>query len=156
MEAELGHFFCISALCLSLLLFLRYSIPGFTGTFFEDVTKFMPSLIFILIGISFLSLSLTFVNSDFSVKLVANNSHTLKPLIYKVSGTWGNHEGSLLLWVIILTIFSFLFLLYNKDHPKNYRIYSLIIQNILIVLILTAFDTEIKFNRTKKLGRATR
>ena len=71
--------------------------------------------------------------SDFSLITVYQNSHSLKPIFYKISGTWGNHEGSLLLWVIILTIFSFLFLIYNKNHPKNYRIYTLIIQNILII-----------------------
>ena len=74
-----------------------------------------------------------FIVSDFSIITVYQNSHSLKPFLYKISGTWGNHEGSLLLWAIILTIFSFFFLFYNKYHPKNYRIYSLIIQNILIL-----------------------
>jgi len=83
--------------------------------------------------ICFLTLVTGFIISDFSIITVYQNSHSLKPFFYKISGTWGNHEGSLLLWVIILTIFSFLFLLYNKNHPKNYRIYSLIIQNILIL-----------------------
>jgi len=57
----------------------------------------------------------------------------MKPIFYKITGTWGNHEGSLMLWVIILTIFSFLFLVYNKDHPKKFRLLTLIIQNILII-----------------------
>ena len=83
--------------------------------------------------ICFLTLVTGFIISDFSIITVYQNSHSLKPFLYKISGTWGNHEGSLLLWVIILTIFSFLFLLYSKKHPKNYRIYSLIIQNILIL-----------------------
>ena len=83
--------------------------------------------------ICFLTLVTGFIISDFSIITVYQNSHSLKPFLYKISGTWGNHEGSLLLWVIILTIFSFLFLLYSKKHPKNYRSYSLIIQNILIL-----------------------
>ena len=83
--------------------------------------------------ICFLTLVSAFIVSDFSVITVYQNSHSLKPFLYKISGTWGNHEGSLLLWAIILTIFSFFFLFYNKYHPKNYRIYSLIIQNILIL-----------------------
>jgi len=83
--------------------------------------------------VSFFILITAFIISDFSLVSVYQNSHTLKPLFYKISGSWGNHEGSLLLWVIILTIFSFLFLLLNKDHPKNYRIYTLITQNILII-----------------------
>ena len=83
--------------------------------------------------ICFFTLVTAFIISDFSIITVYQNSHSLKPFLYKVSGTWGNHEGSLLLWVIILTIFSFLFLLYNKHHAKNYRIYSLIVQNVLIL-----------------------
>ncbi len=86
-----------------------------------------------LIIVCFLTLIFAFIISDFSIITVYQNSHSLKPFFYKISGTWGNHEGSLLLWVIILTFFSFLFLLYSKDHPKNYRIYSLITQNILIL-----------------------
>ncbi len=86
-----------------------------------------------VILICFFTLVAAFLVSDFSVMNVYQNSHSLKPVFYKISGTWGNHEGSLLLWVIILTIFSFLFLIQNKNHPKNYRIYTLIIQNILIL-----------------------
>ena len=86
-----------------------------------------------LIIICFFTLVAAFIISDFSLITVFQNSHSLKPLFYKISGTWGNHEGSLLLWVIILTIFSFLFLIYNKGHPKNFRIYTLIIQNLLIL-----------------------
>ena len=83
--------------------------------------------------ICFFTLVGAFMVSDFSLINVYQNSHTLKPIFYKISGTWGNHEGSLLLWVIILTIFSFLFLITNKNHPKNYRINTLIIQNTLIL-----------------------
>ncbi len=83
--------------------------------------------------ICFFTLIGAFLVSDFSLITVYQNSHSLKPIFYKISGTWGNHEGSLLLWVIILTIFSFLFLISNKKHPKNYRLYTLIIQNLLIL-----------------------
>ncbi len=81
----------------------------------------------------FFTLVAAFLVSDFSLINVYQNSHSLKPVFYKISGTWGNHEGSLLLWVIILTIFSFLFLVLNKNHPKNYRLHTLIIQNLLIL-----------------------
>ena len=86
-----------------------------------------------MVLICFFTLIAAFIVSDFSLITVYQNSHSLKPLFYKISGTWGNHEGSLLLWVIILTIFSFLFLILNKNHPKNYRLYTLIIQNLLIL-----------------------
>ena len=83
--------------------------------------------------ICFFVLIAAFIVSDFSLITVYQNSHSLKPLFYKVAGTWGNHEGSLLLWAIILSIFSFLFLVYNKNHPKKFRLLTLIIQNILIL-----------------------
>ena len=86
-----------------------------------------------LIIICFFTLIAGFIVSDFSLITVYQNSHSLKPLFYKISGTWGNHEGSLLLWAIILTIFSFLFLIFTKNHPKEFRILTLIIQNILIL-----------------------
>ncbi len=83
--------------------------------------------------ICFFTLISAFLISDFSVANVYQNSHSLKPIFYKISGSWGNHEGSLLLWVIILTVFSFFFFLFNKSHPKNYRLHTLIIQNFLIL-----------------------
>jgi cytochrome c-type biogenesis protein CcmF len=83
--------------------------------------------------ICFFVLRAAFIVSDFSLITVYQNSHSLKPLFYKIAGTWGNHEGSLLLWAIILSIFSFLFLVYNKNHPKKFRLLTLIIQNILIL-----------------------
>ena len=102
--------------------------------------KFIPKTIYkistlqsTLIIICFFTLIAGFIVSDFSLTTVYQNSHSLKPIFYKISGTWGNHEGSLLLWVIILTIFSFLFLIFTKNHPKEYRIFTLVIQNILIL-----------------------
>ena len=77
-----------------------------------------------------------YVVSDFSLVSVYQNSHSLKPFFYKITGSWGNHEGSLLLWVIILTVFSFLFLVWSKNSKKEYRIYTLVIQNLLIVSFL--------------------
>ena len=86
-----------------------------------------------LIIMCFFTLIAGFIISDFSLITVYENSHSLKPFFYKISGTWGNHEGSLLLWVIILTLFSFIFLVTNKSHPKNFRIYTLVTQNVLII-----------------------
>ena len=83
--------------------------------------------------LSFFTLILGFINSDFSLVNVYENSHTTKPLFYKIAGTWGNHEGSLLLWVNILVLFSYLFLIFNHIHNKKFRLYTLIFQNILII-----------------------
>ena len=82
--------------------------------------------------LSFLILLTGYIFSDFSMINVYENSHTTKPLFYKISGTWGNHEGSLLLWINILVVFSFLFLFLNKNKNKRFKIFTLIFQNLLI------------------------
>jgi cytochrome c-type biogenesis protein CcmF len=58
-----------------------------------------------LMAFSFLTLVYAFAVSDFSLQLVANNSHTLKPMLYKIAGTWGNHEGSMALWALVTLAF---------------------------------------------------
>ena len=83
--------------------------------------------------ISFFCLVLSFVISDFSLAAVYQNSHTTKPLLYKISGTWGNHEGSLLLWLLVLSIFSFCFLVQSKYTPKKYRLLTILFQNIITI-----------------------
>ncbi len=83
--------------------------------------------------LTFFTLIIGFINSDFSLINVYENSHTTKPLFYKIAGSWGNHEGSLLLWVNILVIFSYLFLVFNHTHGKKFRLFTLIFQNILIL-----------------------
>ncbi len=88
---------------------------------------------FFFVIISFVGLIVSFINSDFSNETVFNHSHTTKPLFYKISGTWGNHEGSLLLWLLVLTLFVFIFLLKSDRQPKNYRIFTLLFQQIIII-----------------------
>ena len=83
--------------------------------------------------LTFFTLIMAFVISDFSIINVFQNSHTNKPFFYKIAGSWGSHEGSLLLWINILVIFSYLFLIYNKVRDKNFRLYTLIVQNLLIL-----------------------
>ena len=127
-------------LLLFLNIFLSVGIIYFALRCVKMSGKLIPKIIYqistlqsTLIIICFFTLIAAFIVSDFSLITVYQNSHSLKPTFYKIAGTWGNHEGSLLLWVIILTIFSFLFLVFNKDHPKDFRILTLIVQNILIV-----------------------
>ncbi|MBD1140206.1 heme lyase CcmF/NrfE family subunit [Pelagibacterales bacterium SAG-MED38] len=88
---------------------------------------------FFFVVISFLGLIISFVNSDFSNETVFNHSHTTKPLFYKISGTWGNHEGSLLLWLLVLTLFISIFLIKSNQQPKKYRIFTLLFQQIIII-----------------------
>ncbi len=94
--------------------------------------------------LSFLTLLAGFINSDFSLINVFENSHSDKPLFYKIAGTWGSHEGSLLLWINIIVVFSFLFLIYNKKSNKIFRLYTLIFQNFLILgfLIFLLFNSN--------------
>lgn len=71
--------------------------------------------VFIVILISFFILIYSYIISDFSILNVVNNSHTSKPLIYKISGAWGNHEGSMLLWITAINVFTIIFCIMNRD-----------------------------------------
>ena len=134
MLSNLGNFLLFLNIFLSLLI--MYSALGCLKISKKSIPKTIYQISIVQstsIVICFFTLISAFIISDFSLITVYQNSHTLKPIFYKIAGTWGNHEGSLLLWVIILIIFSFLFLVFTKNHPKQYRIFTLIIQNILIV-----------------------
>ena len=106
MVPEIGHF----ALVLALALALVQSVLPIWGAARNDL-MWMKSATWSSLGqvfftaIAFAALMTSFVQSDFTVVNVVENSHSLKPLLYKISGTWGSHEGSLLLWVLILTVF---------------------------------------------------
>ena len=103
---------------------------------FNTIDNRLLSLTFLqfsLVVLSFLGLIFSFVYSDFSNETVFNHSHTTIPLLYKISGTWGNHEGSLLLWLLVLTLFLLIFLLNSKKQPKKYRILTLVFQQVIII-----------------------
>ena len=85
----------------------------------------------ILISISFITLIYAFVSSDFSVENVYQNSHTTKPLIYKITGVWGNHEGSLLLWVFILAIFGSAVALFGNNLSRRIQAAALAVQGMI-------------------------
>jgi cytochrome c-type biogenesis protein CcmF len=86
------------------------------------------SVQFALTLAAFLALMHAFVVSDFSVRLVAANSHSSKPLIYKISGTWGNHEGSMLLWVLIVTLFGAMVAWWGRNLPSSLKARVLAVQ----------------------------
>lgn len=83
---------------------------------------------FLLVSYAFIALTYAFVTSDFSVKLVVSNSHTLKPMLYKVAGVWGNHEGSMLLWVLILAGFGACAVWFGGNLPERLRARVLAVQ----------------------------
>ncbi|HET7083642.1 MAG TPA: heme lyase CcmF/NrfE family subunit [Rhizomicrobium sp.] len=107
MTGELGQL----SLCFALALALVMAAAGLMGARPEArlargaaASSAMGLLVFV--GLAFATLTYAFVVSDFSILAAANNSHTLKPLVYKISGVWGNHEGSMLLWVLVLAIYA--------------------------------------------------
>ncbi len=131
--SSIGYYSLIFGLFISFPI-IFFSIKNFRNTDLLDHKILIFSFIqLILVIVSFLGLILSFVYSDFSNETVFNNSHTSKPLFYKVTGTWGNHEGSLLLWLVVLTLFIFLFLLNSKGQQKKYRILTLLFQQIIIL-----------------------
>ena len=130
---QLGNYSLYIALLISIFvisktsLSLRKSSITLSGNIFSLI-----SVQSIMVIISFLTLIYAFVTSDFSNETVYNNSHTTKPLFYKISGTWGNHEGSLLLWLLVLTIFLFIFTVESKNLSQRYRTLTLFFQQIII------------------------
>ena len=145
---QIGYYSLILGLLLSVLL-CGVSIKDFNKTN-KQINQNILSLSFlqlVFVIVSFLSLIVSFIKSDFSNETVFNNSHTTKPLFYKISGTWGNHEGSLLLWLLVLTLFIFLFLIKSREQPKKYRILTLLFQQIIIIgFFLFVLMTSNPFN----------
>ena len=133
MHTLIGFYSLIFGLCFSFLIIL-FSVKNFKNSqpFDIKITTFTFLQLFFVV-LSFLGLVFAFVNSDFSNETVFNNSHTTKPLLYKISGTWGNHEGSLLLWLLVLTLFIFMFLIKSKNQNKQYKILTLLFQQIIII-----------------------
>ena len=131
--SSIGYYALVLGLIISSFIFF-FSIKNLRneGIFDNKIINFSFLQLFLVI-ISFLGLIFSFVYSDFSNETVFNNSHTTKPLFYKISGTWGNHEGSLLLWLLVLTLFIFVFLITSKNQPKKYKILTVLFQQVIII-----------------------
>jgi len=147
LSSLIGYYSLIFGVGVSILV-IFFSIKNFNDT--QKLDTKVISLVFLqllFVIISFSGLILSFVNSDFSNETVFNHSHTTKPLFYKISGTWGNHEGSLLLWLLVLTLFIFVFLLRSKNQPKQYKILTLLFQQIIIIgFFIFLIQTSNPFN----------
>jgi cytochrome c-type biogenesis protein CcmF len=129
---EIGHFALILACCVA---FIQMTVPLWGAERGHPALAAMATPAataqFALILIAFLSLMHAFVTSDFSVSVVANNSHSLKPLLYKITGVWGNHEGSMVLWVLILTLFGALVALFGGNLPLSLKARVLAVQGMI-------------------------
>ena len=133
MSNYLGNYSLYIALIASVyLIFKSYLDANSENKYLDKNFILITSIQTIMITVSFFSLVAAFVISDFSNETVFNNSHTLKPLFYKVSGTWGNHEGSLLLWLLVLSIFLFIFLLNSRSQDTKYKLLTILFQQIII------------------------
>ena len=134
MITELGHFALILALCVALV---QSSVPllgaarGHAG--WMDVGRSAALVQFGLVALAMAALMLAFVTSDFSVINVAENSHTDKPLLYKFTGVWGNHEGSMLLWIFMLALCSAALALFSGNLPPDLRARVLAVQGMISV-----------------------
>ena len=132
--SQLGYYSLIFGLIFSVILVpIAYKDLSIAKKSISSNIFIFTSLQLIFVFLSFICLVISFINSDFSNEIVYNNSHTTKPLFYKISGTWGNHEGSLLLCLLILVLFIFIFLITSKRESKKYQIFTLLFQEIIII-----------------------
>jgi len=134
MFVELGHL----ALALALMLALAQASLPLIGARLGHgglMALAIPTAIgqFLLLALAFAALTHAYVTSDFSVLNVVQNSHSLKPMLYKVAGVWGNHEGSLLLWVLILALFGALVALFGRNLPPRLKANTLAVQAMIAI-----------------------
>jgi len=130
MIPELGHY----ALVLALALGLIQSVAPIVGAQVRDpalmrLATTTALMQFVLVALSFGALTASYVMSDFSVKSVFENSHSMMPLIYKFTSVWGNHEGSMLLWVLILSLFGAFVAAFGRNLPATLKAHVLAVQS---------------------------
>ncbi len=138
MIIELGHFALILALCLAVLqstLPLYGASRNHAGLMAVGQSAAVAQ--FLLIAASFAVLVNAYVTSDFSLATVVDNSQSTKPLLYKITGVWGNHEGSMVLWVLILSLFGAAVALFGDNLPPGLRARALAVQGMIGVGFLT-------------------
>lgn len=137
MIVEFGHFALVLALAVAVV---QMTVPMW-GAYRRNaalmaVAEPAAMIQFVLIAASFAALTYAFVVSDFSLVLVVQNSHTLKPMLYKISGVWGNHEGSLLLWALILALFGACAAWFGGNLPPTLKARVIAVQGSIGVAFL--------------------
>ncbi|MFH1793129.1 MAG: heme lyase CcmF/NrfE family subunit [Pseudomonadota bacterium] len=129
---EIGHFALVLAFALSLV---QAALPFIGARTRQDRLMAVGGPValtaFAMTALAFLSLASAYVQSDFSVLNVWENSHSAKPLLYKITGTWGNHEGSMLLWVLILTFFGALVAAFGRNLPTVLKADVIAVQGLI-------------------------
>ncbi|KXG87079.1 heme lyase CcmF/NrfE family subunit [Agrobacterium bohemicum] len=144
MITEIGHYALVLALGVALVV---STLPVFgarrNDKALMDIAPVGSVLLFLLVGMSFAALTHAYAVSDFSLKNVYENSHSLMPMLYKLTGVWGNHEGSMLLWLLILVLFSAMVAVYGRNLPDTLRANVLAVQAwvttaFLLFILLTS------------------
>ena len=132
--SNIGFFSLLLGLISSFAIFLCsvFDIKKNSFNLEKKIYKFL-TLQFLFVILGFFILLFLFLISDFSNVTVYNNSHSTKPLFYKITGLWGNHEGSLLLWLLVLTSFVLFFFFFSKNEPKSFRLYTVIFHQIIVI-----------------------
>ena len=134
MVAEIGLLFLILTFVVSSISTVKLIIKDTKYLSLTEISDTKISLLIFLFSLfSFSCLTYSFINSDFSLDIISKNSNSQLPLIYKITGVWGNHEGSILLWLLVMTFFGFLFSISNIQNQELYN-KTLMIQNSLIFL----------------------
>ncbi|MGB6120189.1 MAG: heme lyase CcmF/NrfE family subunit [Mesorhizobium sp.] len=137
MTVEAGHFALVLALALSIVQSVLPMVGARTGQQrLIAVAGPVAVTAFCMTAIAFVALAIAYIQSDFSLLNVWENSHSMKPMIYKITGTWGNHEGSMLLWVLILTFFGALVAAFGNNIPPSLKATVLSIQGMIGVAFL--------------------
>ncbi len=132
--SQLGYYSLIFGLLTSIFIFFNSSIQlKKNNPIISDKITGLIGFQFFFVFISFISLIYSFIISDFSNETVYNNSHTTKPLFYKITGTWGNHEGSLLLWLLVLSGVLLGFIFKSRNEPTNYRLLTTLLHQIIVI-----------------------
>ncbi|WP_455475683.1 heme lyase CcmF/NrfE family subunit [Bartonella sp. B17] len=132
MLVELGHILLAAAFAVSLLQMILSTFGVVRGErALMQVGVPLTHVTFILVLLSFLTIVHAYIVSDFSVLNVVENSHSEKPMLYKITGVWGNHEGSILLWVLGLAFFSTLMALFSQHLPERFKAIVLICQSLI-------------------------
>ena len=149
MIVEIGHFALVLALVVALVQGTVPLIGAARGIApWMALARGTALAQFLLIVVSFACLTHAYVTSDFSVLNVAMNSHSAKPMLYKVSGVWGNHEGSMLLWVLILATFGGAVAIFGRNLPPSLRARALAVQALIAVgFLLFILVTSNPFER---------
>jgi cytochrome c-type biogenesis protein CcmF len=134
---ELGHFSLALALAIAILQATIPLVGAQTGRrrWMEFGTPLALAQ-FVAIAVSFAALMHAFITSDFSLRVVVQNSHSMKPMLYKIAGVWGNHEGSMLLWVLILAAFGAALALFGQGLPVPLKARALAVQALIGVAFL--------------------